>query len=91
MLASASALEALARTEPAASERQRRRQVLAAVRAVADDLANTPAICRKSYVHATVVAAFENGVLERFAQTPKGCRSPTRHAQVLAQIIAAAA
>jgi DNA topoisomerase I len=91
LLASASALEALARTEPAASERQRRRQVLAAVRAVADDLANTPAICRKSYVHATVVAAFENGVLERFAQTLKGCRSPTRRAQVLAQIIAAAA
>ena len=50
---------------------------------------NTPAICRKSYVHGTVVAAFENGVLERFAQTLKGCRSPTRRAQVLAQIIAA--
>jgi len=91
LLASASALEALARTEPAASERQRRRQVLKAVRAVADDLANTPAICRKSYVHAIVVAAFEDGVLERFADTLKSCRSPTRRAQVLAQIIAAAA
>jgi DNA topoisomerase I len=91
LLASASALDALARTEPAASERQRRRQVLDAVRAVADDLANTPAICRKSYVHATVVAAFEDGVLERFADTLKSCRSPTRRAQVLAQIIAAAA
>jgi DNA topoisomerase I len=91
LLASASALEALARTEPAASERQRRRQVLHAVRAVADDLANTPAICRKSYVHATVVAAFEDGVLERFADTLKSCRSATRRAQVLAQIIAAAA
>jgi DNA topoisomerase I len=91
LLASASALEALARTEPAASERQRRRQVLNAVRAVADDLANTPAICRKSYVHATVVAAFEDGVLERFADTLKSCRSPTRRAQVLARIISAAA
>ena len=91
LLASASALEALARTEPAASERLRRRQVLHAVRAVADDLANTPAICRKSYVHATVVAAFEDGALERFAQTLKSCRSATRRAQVLAQIIAAAA
>jgi DNA topoisomerase I len=91
LLASASALEALARTEPAASERQRRRQVLHAVRAVADDLANTPAICRKSYVHAIVVAAFEDGVLERFADTLKSCRSATRREQVLAQIIAAAA
>ena len=71
LLASASVLEALARTEPAASERQRRRQVLKAVHAAADDLANTPAICRKSYVHDTVVAAFEDGVLERFADTLK--------------------
>jgi DNA topoisomerase I len=91
LLASASVLEALARTEPAASERQRRRQVLKAVRAAADDLANTPAICRKSYVHDTVVTAFEDGVLERFADTLKGCRSATRRARVLAQIIAAAA
>ncbi len=91
LVASASALEALARTEPAAGERERRRQVLAAVRAVADDLANTPAICRRSYVHGSVVAAFEDGALERFAETLKACRSATRRAQVLAQIIAAAA
>jgi DNA topoisomerase I len=91
LLASASALEALARTQPAESERRRRKQVLEAVRAVADDLANTPAICRKSYVHATVVAAFEDGVLERFAATLKSCHSSTRRAQVLAQIIASAA
>ena len=91
LLASASVLEALACTEPAASERQRRRQVLKAVHVAADDLANTPAICRKSYVHDTVVAAFEDGVLERFADTLKGCRSATRRAQVLAQIIATAA
>jgi DNA topoisomerase-1 len=57
----------------------------------ADNLANTPAICRKSYVHAAVVAAFEDGVLERFADTLKSCRSATRRAQVLAQIISAAA
>ena len=90
LLASASALEALARTQPAASAHRRRKQVLEAVRAVADDLTNTPAICRKSYVHDTVVAAFEDGVLERFAATLKACRSGTRRAQVLARIIAAA-
>jgi len=42
-------------------------------------------------VHETVVAAFENGLLERFSETLKNCRSPTRRAKVLAQIIAAAA
>jgi DNA topoisomerase I len=90
LLASASVLETLARTKPAASERQRRKQVLEAVSAAAADLANTPTICRKSYVHGTVVAAFEDGVLERFAQTLKTCRSPIRQAKVLARIIAAA-
>mgnify|MGYP001073669246 CR=1 FL=1 len=42
-------------------------------------------------VNGTVVAAFEEGVLERFSQTLKECRSPLRRAQVLAKIIAAAA
>ena len=91
LLASASVLDALARTTPAASERKRRKQVLEAVRAAADDLANTPAICRKSYVHDTVIAAFEEGVLERFSETLKRCRSPASRAQVLAKIIAASA
>ncbi len=87
LLASASVLESLARAKPGSSERQRRKQVLEAVRTAALDLANTPAICRKSYVHETVVEAFEDGVLERFSQELKCCRSPTRRAQVLAQII----
>ena len=91
LLASASVLEALARIKPAASPRQRRKQVLEAVSSVAEDLANTPTICRRSYVHETVVAAFEDGVLERFSQTLRNCRSPTRRAKVLAQIIATAA
>ena len=44
-----------------------------AIRAAADRLSNTPAICRKSYVHDTIVTAFEDGILERFAATMKGC------------------
>src|SRR5205085_6848661 len=61
LCASGASLEALARIAPAASERGRRRQVKEAVTAVSEELANTPTICRKSYVHQTVVAAFENG------------------------------
>ena len=91
LMASAAVLETLAAEAPAKTERQRRKQVLAAVRAAAEDLDNTPAICRRSYVHETVVEAFEDGALERFSQTLAACRSPTRRAQVLAQIIAAAA
>jgi DNA topoisomerase-1 len=65
--------------------------VLEAVRLAADALHNTPAICRNSYVHETIVTAFEDGILERFADTLKGCRSQAKREQVLAQVIATAA
>jgi DNA topoisomerase-1 len=84
-------LDALARTLPAASQRQRRRQVLEAVRAAAAELHNTPTICRKSYVHETVVSAFENGILERFSDTLRSCRSAARKEQFLAQVVATGA
>jgi DNA topoisomerase-1 len=91
LLASAAVLESLSRLSPEKSARGRRRQVLEAVRLAAGELHNTPTICRKSYVHETIVTAFEDGVLERFADTLKGCRSQAKREQVLAQVIATAA
>lgn len=88
LCASAAALEALAHVAPAMSERGRRRQVKEAVTAVSEELTNTPAICRKSYVHQTVVAAFENGKLEKFSQGLKRRRSPVHREQLLAQVVA---
>ena len=49
---------------------------------------NTPAICAKSYVHETVVNAFEDGVLEQFAERLRSSRSNSRSEKVLAQIAA---
>jgi len=86
--ASAAALEALAHVDPAPSERGRARQVKEAVTAVSEELTNTPAICRKSYVHQTVVAAFENGKLAKFSDLLKRRRSPTHREQLLAQVVA---
>jgi DNA topoisomerase I len=91
LMASAVVLESLSRISPAASARGRRKQVLEAVRAAADELSNTPAICRKSYVHDTIVTAFEEGILERFAATMKGYRSQSKREQLLAQVVMAAA
>lgn len=90
LMASAVVLESLSRISPAASERGRRKQVLQAVRAAADELSNTPAICRKSYVHDTIVTAFEDGILERFAATMKGYRTQAKREQLLAQVVATA-
>jgi DNA topoisomerase-1 len=91
LMASAVVLESLSRISPAASAHGRKRQVLEAVRAAADELSNTPAICRKSYVHDTIVTAFEDGILERFAATMKGYRSQSKREQLLAQVVATAA
>lgn len=91
LLASVSVLAALSQETPADSKRARRRQVLEAIRAAADDLSNTPTICAKSYVHETVVNAFEEGVLEQFAETLKGCRSPARREKALCDVLASAA
>ena len=91
LMASAVVLESLSRISPAQSIRGRKKQVLEAVREAADELSNTPAICRKSYVHDTIVTAFEDGILERFAATVKGTRSQAKREQLLAQVVAAAA
>lgn len=91
LMASAVVVESLARMSPAESAAGRKRQVREAVEAAASELANTPAICRKSYVHDTIVTAFEDGLLERFASTIKGSRSQSKREQLLAQVVAAAA
>jgi DNA topoisomerase-1 len=90
LCASAAVLDNLARMVPAESPGQRRKQVLDAVKAAAEELSNTPAVCRRSYVHETVVTAFEKGVLERFSSILKACRSSARREQFLAQVVATA-
>ncbi|HET9904407.1 MAG TPA: DNA topoisomerase IB [Xanthobacteraceae bacterium] len=91
LLASVTVLDVLSRETPANSKRARRRQVLQAIRLAAEDLANTPAICARSYVHETVISAFEEGVLDSFAETLRSTRSKARREKVLGEVVAAAA
>lgn len=81
---SRAALMALSNIEPAASERGRRSQLRSVVGDVAEELANTPAVCRTSYVHGAVVAAFEQGKLARLRKPP---RSAARTAEMLARLV----
>jgi DNA topoisomerase I len=90
LLASTFVLEKLAHIPPAKSERMRRKQILEAVRSAADELSNTPTVCRRSYVHDTVFAAFENGALKRLSPKLKQCRSESGREKILAQIVASA-
>src|SRR4029079_15659223 len=84
LMASAVVVESLSRITPAASERGRKRQVLDAIRAAADQLSNTPALCTQRHVPDTIVTAFEDGILEPFAATMKGPRTQKKREQLLA-------
>ena len=55
---------ALAALPPPASQRQGKRLVKDAIGEVARRLGNTPAICRKSYVHPAVVESYLEGTLK---------------------------
>jgi DNA topoisomerase-1 len=88
--ASAAALDMLSRIEPAESERGRKRQIREACTTVSEHLMNTATIVRKSYVHETVVAAFETGALRRVSERLKRSRSPARREQLLAKVVARA-
>ena len=91
LCASAAVLEELSKLEPAESKTARKKQVLAAVKNAAEELSNTPTVCRKSYVHDAVVEAFENGVLEDYADALKATRSPVKREEILAEVVDAAA
>jgi DNA topoisomerase-1 len=58
-------LEALTllRKERARNSNEARKQVLATVKAVSAKLGNTPAVCRKWYIHPEVLSAHEGGRL----------------------------
>ena len=88
LIASANALAQLATIEPKASDRGRRRQLLGIMRSVAAELANTPAVCRRSYVHAVIVDAFESGDLQKLARRSGIPNSAAQREKMLASLLA---
>ncbi|HEX4158991.1 MAG TPA: hypothetical protein VHY79_10980 [Rhizomicrobium sp.] len=87
----AETLEALAAIEPANSARARKKQIAAAIRSAAEKLENTPAICRKSYVHSAVLTAFETGTLQNYAEQIKRARSESTVRSVVGVLLDTAA
>jgi DNA topoisomerase I len=58
------AVAALEATGPASSEREARSAIVHAIDAVAEQLNNTRAVCRKYYVHPIVLESYEAGTLQ---------------------------
>lgn len=57
----------------AENDTQLKKNIINAVKKVAEQLGNTPSVCRSSYIHPTIIKAYEKGItLEEF--TPKKFR-----------------
>jgi DNA topoisomerase-1 len=64
------ATKALVGLGPSRTEREAKRQIFAALAVVATELGNTPAVCRKAYVHPVVLESYRTGLLHRFCSFP---------------------
>ncbi len=73
---SLAAAGALANTPAAASETEAKREIAAAVKAVAGLLGNTAAVCRACYIHPAVLEAYQSGAL------PSGVAGEGRRAEL---------
>jgi DNA topoisomerase-1 len=72
---------ALAELEPFGSQRQAKKNVVSAIEQVADRLGNTPAVCRKCYVHPQVIDAYLDGtpiLIDRSAKRSRGLSGEER-------------
>jgi len=87
LAASAAAAGLLAELDPAESETARRRQIAGVMRDVSQELVNTPAVARKSYVHDIVLDAFEDGVLKKLRAKCRAGRARSRQENLLRQLV----
>ena len=64
----------LAEVGPAETERDIKKNIVRIVRSVAEELGNTPTVCRASYIHPTVLKAYESGLTIDEFRPKKGRR-----------------
>lgn len=69
---------------PFASARQGKQQLVTIVRAVATELRNTPAVCRKCYVHPAIVESYTAGALDGLVRARGGRHMTPYEATLLA-------
>ena len=69
------------------SQAEAKRNVVAAIETVAKQLGNTPAICRKSYVHPEILSAYLSGDLVRMIDAKIARKFKRQYAQLTADEI----
>ena len=75
---------ALQEYEAFETDSQAKKNVVRAIQSVADQLGNTPSVCRKCYVHPTVLESYMSGMMKKVLKESTPSRA-TRAAHVLRQ------
>ncbi|WP_089176629.1 DNA topoisomerase IB [Bosea sp. AS-1] len=88
LAANAAAAELLLAGEEAVSETGRRRQLTDIMRTISERLANTPAVVRKSYVHAILIDAYASGQLQRSYEKVRATAGCSRIERALGRLAA---
>jgi DNA topoisomerase I len=75
------AARALCACEPAGSRAEAKRTVVHAIESVAQRLGNTPAVCRKCYIHPAILDSYFDGTLTEcfHIARPNGLSAPGQH------------
>lgn len=87
--ATVAAALALAEAGPSPTLTARKRIALMAIRAVAERLGNTPAVCRKSYVHPLLLARWLTGDLDPQLARLRRTHAPARIENLVVAMLAA--
>ena len=88
LAANAAAAELLLAGEVIATETGKKRQLAEIMRAISERLVNTPAVVRKSYVHAIVLRAYATGRLKRCYEKAKARGACSRIERALGLVAA---
>jgi DNA topoisomerase I len=82
------AVQALAGSEEFTSKTRAKKNIVEAIKVVAERLRNTPAICRKSYIHPVVFDAYSDGSLSQMCRIHLvGSARPSRLESLLLRLL----
>ena len=81
------AAAALAKCVTGSTQAQTKRNITAAIEEVAGQLGNTPAICRKCYIHPEILDAYTSGDLIKIFDKPPSARYKRQYAKLSADEI----
>jgi hypothetical protein len=71
---------------PSETQREAKRQITVVLAQVARELGNTPAVCRKSYIHPAVIESYQTGLIHRFVVLEPGRRAKPGKVKVKVEV-----